>query len=206
MKQLLGVLTAINAGAMAIVAPPAHAGCADWSQLQQPVMQSPGRQLPARDGFIRTAYLQVDDRAGQLGQGRHEMAAIVGLWKFTFVAAGNPAGPPDGTILDTGYAEWHSDGTEIANSGSRPPPSQSFCMGVWKQVGPSTFKLNHFALSWSPDGSTFVGPGNIREEVTVDRSGNRFFGTFSVVQYDATELSVLAHVVGTVTGTRVTAD
>lgn len=120
---------------MAIVAAPASASCIDWSwSTPPPVNQPPERQLPARDGFVRTAYVQVDEQDRRNAD--HETAAIVGLWKFTLVAEGNAGGPPDGTILDTGYAAWHSDGTKVTNSGSRPPPSQSFCMGVWKQIGP----------------------------------------------------------------------
>jgi hypothetical protein len=206
MKQQLIVLSAIVAGAMAMSAAPAQAGCTDGAQQLRPAaFRSVELPLPARAGFVRTAYVRVGDHEQDAEVHKGANAAIVGLWKVSFVAKGNPAGPPDGTVLDNAYAAWHSDGTEIMNSG-RPPQSQSFCMGVWKQVGPSTFRLNHYALSWSPDGSTFVGPANVREEVTVDRSGSRYQGTFSIVQYDATEANVLARVVGTITGTRVGVD
>jgi hypothetical protein len=40
-------------------------------------------------------------------------------------------------VIDDALATWHSDGTEIMNS-SKPPISQSWCMGVWKTVGPRT--------------------------------------------------------------------
>ncbi len=73
---------------------------------------------------------------------RDHRASIVGLWKFTFVAEGNsgnpaPFNPPDGATLDAGYVQWHSDGTEIMNSG-RDPATGSFCLGVWKTTGPSS--------------------------------------------------------------------
>ena len=129
--------------------------------------------------------------------------SIVGLWNFTFTAKGTP-GIPDGTLLDAGYATWHSDGTEIMNS-SRPPQSSSFCMGAWKRVG-RTYRLNHFALSWDPTGTTFVGPANIRETVAVDRTGGRYVGTFTIDQFAEDGTTVLAHVTGTVEATRVTAD
>ena len=79
-------------------------------------------------------------------------------------------------------------------------------MGAWKQTGPTTYKLNHWALSWTPDGGNFVGQTNIREEVTVDRRGNVYAGTFSIDQYDPGETTVLGHDADTVTGTRITAD
>ena len=155
-----------------------------------------------------------DDRESE---GSANPAGIVGLWQFTFVAKGNdPPGPPDGATVDAGYVTWHSDGTELMNSG-RAPTTGDFCMGVWKQVGRSTFKLNHFALAWAWDpvtpatgpgtgGADFVGPANIREEVTLDRSGNSYQGTFTLVQYAADGKTVLATVTGTITATRITVD
>jgi hypothetical protein len=133
-----------------------------------------------------------------------DKASIVGLWNFTFVSEGNP-GIPDGTVLDTGYVAWHSDGTEITNSGSRAPMTSNFCMGVWKKTKHSTFKLNHFGLSWDPTGTTFIGPANLRSEVVVARDRKSYSGTFTVDQYD-TNGNVLAHVAGTVSAQRVTAD
>jgi hypothetical protein len=142
-------------------------------------------------GLIRTDYSE-------------ERAVIVGLWKFAFTAKGNGAGgPPDGAPIDAGYVTWHADGTELTNSG-REPKTGSFCMGVWKQMGPSTFGLNHFALSWDSTGTVFIGPTNIRETVTVDHTGNHYTGTFSIVQYATDEKTVLGGVVGVVSATRIT--
>ena len=140
-----------------------------------------------------------------------DIAEIVGLWKFDFTATSPFVGP-----FDAGYVTWHSDGTELMNS-SRAPTTGSFCMGVWKQIGHSTYKLNHVALAWAFDadapvtgpgtgGAIFVGPANIREQVTVDRSGNNYEGTFTLVQYEPDGITVLATITGTVTATRITAD
>lgn len=133
-----------------------------------------------------------------------DSAAIVGLWKFTFVSEGNP-GIPDGTVLDAGYVAWHSDGTEITNSGMRPPITGNFCMGVWKQTKHSTFKLNHFGLSWDPTGTTFIGPANLRALVVVARDRLSYTGSFTVDQYD-TNGNLLVHVNGNVSAERITAD
>ena len=70
---------------------------------------------------------------------------IVGFWKVKFVAEGNPD-IPDGTPIDDGLAQWHSDGAEIMNSGLRPPVTGNFCLGVWQKSGCSSYKLNHFGL------------------------------------------------------------
>jgi len=134
-----------------------------------------------------------------------EADSIVGLWKFKMLSKGNK-GIPDGAEIDFGYAAWHSDGTELMNSGSRAPMTSNFCMGVWEKTGSSSFKLNHIGLSWDGTGTVFVGPASIKEQVTVDGSGKHYSGVFSITQYSTDEKTVLAHIVGIVTADRVTAD
>ena len=128
---------------------------------------------------------------------------IVGFWKVKFVAEGNAGGPPDGTVIDNGFAQWHSDGTEIMNS-SKPPVTGSFCLGVWQKTGPSSFQLNHFALGFDTS-SNFIGPVQIQESVTVDRKADQYTGTFTIDQFDPAG-NPLGHVAGNVTATRVTVD
>ena len=110
------------------------------------------------------------------------------------------------TVVDQGYATWHSDGTEIMNSG-KPPISGNFCMGVWEKTRIGTYKLNHFALGWDTTPTpNFLGPVNIREEVALDRTGNNYSGTFTIDQYDPTGKTVTLHIAGQVTGQRITVD
>lgn len=127
---------------------------------------------------------------------------IVGLWKVTFTSE-STTGIPDGTVIDSAFAQWHSDGTEIMNS-SRPPVTQSFCLGVWKKVGGLHYKLNHFAKSFDPN-SNPVGPANIRENVVLSPTGKSFAGTFTIDQYDQAG-NTLIHITGKLTGTRITVD
>ena len=108
---------------------------------------------------------------------------------------------PDDMIIDAGFAQWHSDHTEILNS-SRPPATANFCLGVWAQTGRRTYSLNHFAMSFNPDGS-FLGIANIREDVTLSADGTSYSGSFSIDQYD-TNLNLKAHIVGNIKATRVT--
>jgi hypothetical protein len=145
---------------------------------------------------LQAAEKASDDFAG---------TTIVGFWRITFVSNGNfdSLGIPDGAVVDAGFSQWHSDGTEILNS-SRPPATSSFCLGVWKKTGPATYKLNHFALSWDPVGN-FVGPANIREDVTLAPTGNSYSGTFSIDQFDA-KGNTLAHITGEIKATRITVD
>ena len=139
--------------------------------------------------------------------------AIVGLWKFEMLAkstATNNNPMPDGALIDFGTQAWHSDGTELLNSGSRNPADGDFCQGVWEQVGPSEFKLNHMPLAWS--GGAYIGPVKLSMLVTVDGSGNRFWGFFSQTLYQASttpghefdETSPVVTITGTITATRIT--
>jgi hypothetical protein len=129
-------------------------------------------------------------------------AAVVGFWHVKFISKGT-TGIPDGTVVDMGFSQWHSDGTEIRNS-SRPPATSNFCLGVWEKTGPFEYKLNHFALSSDLSGN-MIGPANIREDVTVDVHGNSYSGTFSIDQYD-TSGNRLLHITGEVKATRITVD
>jgi len=133
---------------------------------------------------------------------------IVGMWHVKFVVVGNNSTAPNGTEFDAGYSVWHGDGTEIMNSGGRPPQSGDFCMGVWEKVSDHAYKLNHFAAGWDPTGSTLLGPAQIQEQITLDRSGNSFGGTFTVDQYVETNgvlnPTPVAHFQGNITGTRIT--
>jgi hypothetical protein len=171
--------------AVACFAPHATAGCLD-------VRTAPIASLHSASPRVRTVAFGDDD---------NDRAPIVGLWKIQFILPG--AGPMgEDVVIDDGYATWHSDGTELMNS-SRPPVTGSFCMGVWKQTGRRTFSLNHWALSWSDDGSTFVGPTNITEVVTVYGDGDSYKGTFQITQYDKTGKTPLGGPSGIVVGTRI---
>jgi hypothetical protein len=162
-----------------------------------------GRPTAPVQPQLRPGQTETKFRSGLLLVSNHysgpegDNASIVGLWKIKFLLA-------DGSVFDDGYATWHSDGTELMNSG-RAPMTGSFCMGAWKQTNDDTYRLNHFALSWDPSGTTFVGPANIRETITVDPSGKTYKGRFTLNQYDVNG-NLLAHFAGRVIGLRITAD
>jgi hypothetical protein len=140
-------------------------------------------------------------------------AIIVGVWKFEMLArstANNKNPMPDGTLVDFGTQAWHSDGTELLNSGSRNPADGNFCQGVWEQLGPYTFKLNHLPLAWG--GAAYIGPVKMNMVVSVDPSGNRFSGVFSQTLYQASatpghefdESAPVVTVTGPITARRMT--
>jgi len=184
----------------------ANAGCPTYT----PAVRAPAAAhlTPAvyhPDGGLGGAFVL----AGDFGA-----PAIVGLWKIEFLAKGNTNGIPDGALIDFGTAQWHEDGTEIMISGGRNPSDGDVCMGVWQQVGRSTFRLTHIALAYHA--GAYVGPATILERVTVDPSGDSFRGTFTITQYATTaspgaefdENTVVppTPIRGVITGTRVTAN
>jgi len=138
--------------------------------------------------------------------GWHGDAGIVGMWRFQLVA-------PNGALVDDGYAQWHSDGTEIQNSGVHAPITSNFCLGVWEQVGRDTYQLNHFPLAWDMTGQSPANAIQITETVKLTDE-NHFTGTFTLKVYvwtstdslDVAPSMPVATVTGTVTATRVTID
>ena len=137
-----------------------------------------------------SSYFQL---ASEDNPGNH---AIVGMWSFNMTAGG---------FSDFGYQQWHSDGTELMNSGGRAPATENFCMGVWKQTAPSRYHLNHFALSYDSSGA-LNAKVNIKEDVTLDASGTTYSGPFTLDVYDPHTNALLQHVAGQVSGHRVPAN
>jgi hypothetical protein len=172
-----------------LLVPNASAGCGSIDRPPLPFHSNFHSQL-GQARVLSVALTNISD---------HE-DGIVGFWHVKFVSKDSP-GVPDGTEIDAGYSQWHSDGTEIMNSGGRSPITSNFCLGVWERVGECQYKLNHFATSWDPTGSKLVGPVRIAEDVTL-KNKNEFSGTFAIDVYDESGNS-LAHLQGMITGTRI---
>ena len=182
----------------------AHAACTDPGWSHQP------SDAPR---FLSAVYHPSSDAAWAMSVSEGS-ASIVGLWKIEMLSkstATNTNPMPDGVLIDFGTVAWHSDGTELLNSGSRNPADGDFCQGVWARMGANTYVLNHMALAWTS--GTYTGPAVIRERITVDGSHRHYGGTFKLTQYLASvtpghefdEDTVLVTITGTVTGTRMTA-
>ena len=189
----------------------ASAGCTDRAPLPKRL------SLGGAPGLSPSFGLPPAVATSASGSSSDNSATVVGMWHVTFTSDGNNVAPffiPDGAPLDDGYAQWHSDGTEIMNS-LRDPATSNFCLGVWQAEGGRTYKLNHFALSWDNTGalcvpepgaaSCFVGRANIREEVTVDPHGQTYSGTVTIDQY-GTSGQLLFRLRGLVSAQRITAD
>jgi len=178
----------------------ASAGCGDLSKLQGPF------DFVQPSASVRSSPPSVDAaRALAIGS---SSASIVGLWYVKFVSQGNVAhnpSIPDGAIIDFGFNQWHSDGTEILNSGAHAPATENFCLGVWGQTGFLTYELNHFALSYDAITGALANVVNIREQDTLSPSGDSYTGTLTLDVYD-TKGNKVDHLGGIILAARVTVD
>jgi hypothetical protein len=192
-------------GAVGALAPAAHAGCGDTSQIQAPfVFSEPGVNAQALLQRAKAA-----SEAAAADKATANSASIVGMWRIQFISLGNTTHSPaipDGAQIDFGYTHWHSDGTELMNSGGHAANTGNFCMGVWARTGFLTYTLNHFALSYDATSGNLTAKINIQEQVTLDPGGNSFAGTFTINAFDPTTGAQVDHVVGTISAQRVTVD
>jgi hypothetical protein len=190
------VLQALAVGTA--LASTASAGCGDVSSLQPPFQFAQALAAP-----LALHAMSASSNA------MFNTASPIGMWNVQLISLGNGShNPPipDGALIDFGYTQWHSDGTEILNSGAHAPATENFCLGVWVRTGMFTYELNHFALSYDATSGALANKVNIREQITLDPSGNQYSGTFTIDIYDPTSGQHLDHLAGTVAATRVTVD
>ena len=134
--------------------------------------------------------------------------SIVGMWSFQFISMGNTTHNPsiaDGTELNWGYNQYHSDETEILNAGARSPAQQNFCLGVWQDTGNFTYQVNHFALNYNAATGVLLGKILLVETITVSPGGTVYSGTFVETVFD-TKGNQTDHLTGQVTAQRITVD
>jgi hypothetical protein len=203
MKVTHRVLTAtLGAAVLGILFVPAASACGVPTQFQsasatQQLRLDPQNPLES----ISSASLTRDLSSAASGSS----ASIVGMWSYQFLSKGN-TGLTDGTILDFGYTQWHSDGTEFNNSGGLSPAAGNICMGVWVQTGRYTYQLNHFALSYDATTGLLNGKANIAETVTLSPGGTIYSGTFTITSFDTNGNKVGPPVTGQIKADRITVD
>ncbi len=200
MKAIYRAMTmTLGAGILATMfVSSATASCGDLTALQGPF------QFPQEASDSRLAPAAKAENAASRNGGIN--ASIVGLWKFQLLSQGNTMHSPsipDGALIDFGYTQWHSDGTEIQNSAG--VPGGGFCLGVWGQTGYSSFELNHFPIAFNPTTGGVANYINIREQNTLSPSGDSYTGTFTENIYDPKGNQVNS-LVGNVVATRLTVD
>ena len=196
------IASACGAMVLTVLSTPVASACG--GSLEPPFAIQPIRANPEMplEGASAESVLR-DLRTSAAGHS----STIVGMWKTVFLSVGNTGrnpSIPDGAQLDFGYTQWHTDGTELYNAGSRPPATQSFCMGVWVQTGASTYQANHFAITYDITG-VYTGTRNFIETVTLSAGGTKYSGTMVINIYD-TKGNQTDHLMAQVTAQRVTLD
>jgi hypothetical protein len=222
MNQLFSHRPSLAARAIALgfglfgLASHALAGCGLPDSFGEP----PGsRSVAPAGGLMSALYRPGDGRFVRVSDDDDRSAGVVGMWRIKLFSDGTayPAVIPFGALVDFGTQQWHSDGTEFLISGGRAPSTGDVCMGVWESMGHRTYKLKHIALAYASSDTppsqggpvvpaAYVGPGIIREVVTVGPTGKTFEGTFTIDQYAQDEVTLLQHIAGKIVGTRVTVD
>jgi hypothetical protein len=194
-------VTAISVAIVGVIAGPAAMACGPEKNLTTPFTML-HLNLDAMNPLesVSSESLANDQKNMSHGNG----ASIVGMWSFQFISQGNTA-YLDGTMLDWGYNQWHSDGTEVLNSGGRSPAQGNFCLGVWEKTGASTYELNHFALNYDATTGAFLGRISVVEKVSVSAGGTLYSGNFVFSIYDVNG-NRTARLTGQVKATRITVD
>jgi len=198
------ITTALSTAVIGILFVPLASACGPTD------MQAtfPMRQLRLNPQNPLEAVSSISFARDAINASNANTASIVGMWNIEFLSEGNTThnpSIPDGAMLDFGYNQWHSDGTEILNSGGRSPAQENFCLGVWQKTGRSTYQLNHFALNYEGATGTMIGKINIVETVTLSPGGTHYSGTFVYTVFD-TSGKKTDTLTGQVTAERITVD
>jgi hypothetical protein len=165
---------------------PSGAQCGSYQKvsIRSTRFAQPGQAI------IRRASLTDSSESNEL--------SIVGFWHFKMLIGGQP--------IDAGNQQWHSDGTEVLNSGGRSPLTGNICFGVWKQIGERHYKLNHRGIGFDASGSAIASVDSIEYVVTLSRDGNSYSGTFTSTPYDKDGNRLGPPVDGNVTAKRITVE
>ena len=119
--------------------------------------------------------------------------SIVGLWYVNYTSGGE--------LVYESFDTWHSDGTELENP-NLAPATGPLCVGVWKQVGPRSFRLHHVGWNFDLNGNS-LGSFTLDETNTVSRQGLTYEGTFDIKFYDVNG-KLIDELTDTQTATRIT--
>ena len=120
---------------------------------------------------------------------------IVGLWDVKFIS--------DNVVVDEGFDQFHSDGTEILND-TPPPATGNVCLGVYKLPATASIKLKHPSWIYDPTNTFVIGRATILEQINLDRGGKIFTGTFTIQFRDLDGNPIAPDFSGQLRGDRIT--
>jgi hypothetical protein len=184
-KAVVGAIAAcaaFAAGASAKCGPTTHSNLGVASTTVQSILARAHGQLAPEPDLIA------------LPQGE---PTIAGMWLTSFVV--------DGQLVDVGFDQWTSDGTELLND-ITPVLAGNVCLGTWLKIGPFTYKLNHPSWIYDDAGVNPIGIVYIREHVTLDKGGKTFSGTVTFDEFDLAGNRLAPQNTAEVAATRITVD
>jgi hypothetical protein len=120
--------------------------------------------------------------AAAQGNGANGGGPIVGLWQV--VMTDTQLG-----VIDFGFQQFHSDGTEFMTSGGVPPTIGNVCIGAWERGAGGVIRLVHVGWNFDPVlglGLGVMPTGYFYLEVTLrtNSRGTAYSGTFRAASYD----------------------
>lgn len=155
--------------------------------------------FPARSAFqqmrAQIAFQELRVPSQEAGDLPASDATIVGLWDVKFIS--------DNVVVDEGFDQFHSDGTEILND-TPPPATGNVCLGVYKLPATTSIKLKHPSWIYDPTNTFVIGRATILEQINVDRRGNFFTGTFTIQFRDLDGNPIAPDFSGQLRGDRIT--
>jgi hypothetical protein len=180
-----------------VVAPIAKAECgtvAHNSAGLSPALRS--LPEPAAEGEENGSN-QADSPDADHDRNHDSRATILGLWKKIYYSGG--------VLNDIGLDQFSAGGTELLNDVGAFNTGNSFCIGVWKQVGPRTYDLVHTFYVFDPNNAKIaIGVSIETSRLVVSRDGNRFTGKWTQDNFDLYGTLVPGtHFDGTITATRI---
>ena len=120
----------------------------------------------------------------------------VGLWAVNVTLGGQ--------VIYQAFESFTLDGLEFLNDNG-PTLEGNVCFGVWTAPSRNTIKVYH--PSWNYDMSgNLIGTVVIRDQITLDASGNSFKGTVVVDTYDLNGNVAAPELQAQLSGKRITAN
>ena len=109
---------------------------------------------------------------------------IVGLWQVVMTAF---PGTPGQFVIDVGFQQFHSDGTELMISAGVPPTIGNVCIGVWEREAGGVVRLRHVTWNWAGNevlGDVPTGYFLLQVTLRTDSQGTAYAGTWTAASFD----------------------
>lgn len=179
MKSTVGSATVLAAAILAFVGAASTAEACQGSSAQTILTRNQFRaQSKKRIPLSRlmSAMKAHTPPVAASASGQVPEPSINGLWSTGELMS-------DDTVVDTGFEMFSMGGTHVLNDPS-PILEGNICLGVWTQVAPYTYVVNHPAYIYDDQGVNVTGTVSIYEKIVLDPGGDSFTESLKVVVRD----------------------